>query len=102
MKHYQTRIAFAEKEIKRWARTLYIVTDTLPAGQLANLKPLHKLNQANRIRKHYIAKNYEYVRARMKDKSEYYHINVPPQPTNTRPLTEEEIKTGEVKINLHK
>ena len=71
MKHYQTRIAFAEKEIKRWARTLYIVTDTLPAGQLTNLKPLDKLNQANRIRKYYIAKNYEYKRARMKDKRDY-------------------------------
>jgi len=67
MKHYQTRIAFAEKEIKRCARAIYII------GSDFTISPdyyIYKLNQANRIRKHYIAKNYEYVRARMKDKRE--------------------------------
>jgi hypothetical protein len=70
MKHYQTRIAFAEKEIKRWAKVLYLVTDIIPELDTVS-KPIKKLNQANRIRKHYIAKNYEFLRARMNDKLEY-------------------------------
>jgi hypothetical protein len=68
MKHYHTRIAFAEKEIKRITHRF---SDSLFARKIELIDVdsfIDKLNQANRIRKHYIAKNYEYKRARMKDK----------------------------------
>ncbi len=69
MKHYQTRIAFAEKQIEKMAHDMSWDFDTVPFELVGVDHYLKKLNQANRIRKHYIAKNYEYKRARMKDKS---------------------------------
>jgi len=65
MKHYQTRIAFAEKEIKRLAQQLskfnefqYLDVDDY----------LKRMNKANRIRNYYLAENYKYLRTRWKNK----------------------------------
>ena len=69
MKHYHTRIAFAEKEIEILLSELFGKSEFYCIDQYDFDGYLKKLNQANRIRKYYIAKNYEYVRARMKDKS---------------------------------
>ncbi len=64
MKHYQTRIAFAEKEIKRLAQQLSKFDDIAYVNVDLYLE---KIERAYRIRKYYIAKNYEYKRARMKN-----------------------------------
>jgi hypothetical protein len=71
MKHYKTRIAFAEKEIKRLSHDMSYEFYTESYEKVDVDFYLKKLNQANRIRKHYISKNYEYVRARMNDKLDY-------------------------------
>lgn len=68
MKHYQTRIAFAEQEIELLLCELSSMSDIYTIRQYDFDYYMDKLNQANRIRKHYIAKNYEYKRAKMKDK----------------------------------
>jgi hypothetical protein len=67
MKHYQTRIAFAEKEIEKLAHGMSWDFDTVPLELVGIDFYIDKLNQANRIRKYYISKNYEYKRARMKN-----------------------------------